>query len=1428
METPHAHVFLSHSTRDKPAVKQLAEWLEQEGIRVWLDAWNLIPGEPWQPALEAALAACSCCAVFIGPGGIGPWENEEMRAAIARRVNEGGGRFRVIPVLLPGVERPQRSGLPAFLTATTWVEFRQSLDEAEARHRLLSGIHGREPGRGPGAAAAEGACPFRGLRPFEIEDALFFAGREALTGWLIDRLRPARGRARFLALAGASGSGKSSLARAGVLAALARGEIAGSESWPAVACKPGAQPLESLAIALVAGGTRQGGLRSLIDDLLHEPRTLHREVLLRLAGGPEERCLVVLADQFEEVFTLCGDEGERRAFVDNLLHAATVAGGRTLVVLTVRSDYLGQCAAYPELARALSEHQELVGPLSRDELRRAIERPAQLVGCELEPGLTELLLRETAGHAGTLPLLQHALLELWQRRQGRRLTVAAYEAIGGVAGALGRHADAVFASLAAGEQETCRRVMLRLIQPGPTAAGARRRVPVGELMPGDGDEREAVERLVERLAAERLVTTEAAGVEGRPSAELAHEALIRNWPRLGDWIEHDREALLVRQRLDDAMGLWESGGRDASDLYRGARLAQAEEWAEDRPEDANEPEREFLAASVARRDRERREAMAQVEALRREEQRRAEAERERAEEQSRRAEVEHLRAEEQEGANARLRAQRRLLARATAVAAGLALVAAALALTSWSLKRSADRQRLRTVARELPGHALAALQGDPSLGLLLAVESVRRAEHARNAAQAETVLRQALAGSRGGSLGSEPVRRLAVSPDGRWLATAGTTVTVWDLALKDPALRPSLLAGPHGRIEQIAIGPQGRFVAATASGEEIPAGLGVVLWDRRRAFAPVVAFPGEDWLGASPFGPGGRWLLTRAFDLVLRELTPDAQLREVAALAGGSAPPAFSPDGRWLALGARDGSTAVLDLQRQRPPQRLEDRRSPVTAVGWDPTGRWLAAADAGGRVMVQRWSGGPEGPPVELPGCGAPLPELALHGDWLAARGEGAACLWNLAAPAAAPRRLTGRAGRPATAIAFSPQGRWLATVHGTSVERWDLGAAVAGRPLVEAGSPIHFLAFGAGHRLITAGTDGPPRLWDLRRVHMEDPEEPHVLRPTGPAPARLALGPGGHRMATVPVDGHILLRDLDRPAERAQDLAIDLGPVADVALGRHGLAVLGETYSVVFWEKPGAAASRLPLLGMVALALSGDDRWLAVGGADGRTLLWDVRRKRAWGAGNITNHDGRITALAFGAGPSRLATAGADGKARVWALDPGSPCPRVSVVDRRPQQGLFTTLALSPGDCRLATGREDGAVELWTVARRRAELLGALPAAHRGQVLAAAFSPDGRLLATGGRDRTVRLWTVGDAAPAAQPVVLTEHEAEVRALAFSPDGRTLTTAAADGTVRRWSLRLDELIELACRTAARNLTRPEWDFRFTPERYRTTCPDLR
>ncbi|MEW5871145.1 MAG: SUMF1/EgtB/PvdO family nonheme iron enzyme [Chloroflexota bacterium] len=453
--------------------------------------------------------------------------------------------------------------------------------------------------------AAIPACPYRGLFAFREADAGLFFGREAF----VERLAAAVARRALAAVIGPSGSGKSSVVFAGLLPRLraltpspaGRGEHG---SWVIVDFRPGRQPYEALARALLpcleTGLSETGRLVELrrLAGALQAGQVRLSDVVGRVL----EKCqpggrLLLVADQFEELYTLGSEPAAQRAFVETLLEAAEQAADFCLL-LTLRADFLGQALALRSFADALQDADLKLGPMNAGELRRAIELPAQERGVAFESGLVGRILGEMSGGPGDLPLLEFALTLLWQRQQDGRLAHAAYEAVGGVQGALAGYADQAFERLESPEQAQARRVFTQLVQPGLGTEDTRRLASRAELG-------EDAWGLVVRLADARLVVTDqAAG--GEQVAEVAHEALIRDWGRLRGWMEADRAFRDWQERLRAARRQWQGSRQDAGALLRGGPLAEAEDWLEQRREEVGEGERAYIQESLAQRGRERR------------------------------------------------------------------------------------------------------------------------------------------------------------------------------------------------------------------------------------------------------------------------------------------------------------------------------------------------------------------------------------------------------------------------------------------------------------------------------------------------------------------------------------------------------------------------------------------------------------------------------------------------------------------------------------------------------------------------------------------------------------------------------------------------------------------------------------------------------
>jgi len=436
-------------------------------------------------------------------------------------------------------------------------------------------------------SSTTGEPPFKGLQYFDIEDAPLFFGRKKLTETLIEHLQANR----FLSVVGASGSGKSSVVRAGVVASLQ-----GQPNWRILIVTPTSAPLETLALALTSDSESVSAAKTLREDMRNDPESLHLYARRLVADDSKARMLLVV-DQFEELFTLCKEQAEREAYVDNLMTAVLEEKqGPLTVILTIRADFYHHCMQYQSLLTAFEKYQKNIGGMTEEELREAIEGPAQQGGWEFEEGLVDLMLRDVSNEPGALPLLSHALLATWVRRRKRTLTLAGYSEAGGVHGAIAKTAEDTYKHLTLEQQQIARGIFLRLTELGEGTQDTRRRVGLQELDQGSS----TVDTVLKVLVDARLVTT------GRDSVEVAHEALIREWPTLRLWLDEDREALRIHRHLTETAQGWERNQRDMGDLYRGTRLTQVLEWTMAHAGEMSPLEKEFIRACQAEQKRERR------------------------------------------------------------------------------------------------------------------------------------------------------------------------------------------------------------------------------------------------------------------------------------------------------------------------------------------------------------------------------------------------------------------------------------------------------------------------------------------------------------------------------------------------------------------------------------------------------------------------------------------------------------------------------------------------------------------------------------------------------------------------------------------------------------------------------------------------------
>jgi WD40 repeat protein len=1417
------HAFLSYNSLDRPAVQELAGRLKGEGLELYLEEWELAPGREFQPALAEGLRDSQSCVVFLGPSGLGPWQKQEIQVAIDKRARESA--FHVIPVLLPGAVRPRRGNVAhlEFLINASWVEFLKSLDDQAAFDKLLWGVTGKKPADPTAAGRYEGACPYRGLEAFRPEDAQFFFGREALTGWLVSALRrevrSAQG-VRFLGVLGPSGSGKSSVVLAGLLPRLKAGAIEGSERWPVAVLRPGDDPLKNLAAAVVPPFLPAGALPDvaqvlkLLGDLRADARALDVFAQLALRDQPEDVRLALVVDQFEEVFTHRPQDDQARAhfrqdrdqFFANLLNAAAAAGGRVAVVLTMRSDFLGACAPFPQLAAVLSAHQEVVGPLTGAELREAIEQPAFQVGCEVEPALTERLLADVAGQPGALPLLQFALTEVWKKRAARRLTLRAYTELGkddrgeqrGIEGVLEHRADEIYRGMGPEDQELCRRLFLRLVQPGEGTEDTKRRVPYRELLPDDPARAEAVRRLVRTLADRdaRLITTEGAGAADG-AVEVAHEALIQGWERLRQWVEAERAGLRVQRRLTEAAQEWAAAEPEHKDdyLYAGARLAVCREWAEAHRGELSSVEAAFLGASE-------------------------EAERQRQhdelEGERRRREAAEVAARRQRQLKNRFLVVAVLACGSAAAAAGLAFLFNRATETAKARARTADSRRVAALSESERDRRL-------DLALLLALEATRieNTFEARNSLCKALLARPGLTSFLHADEGQ--VHGVAFSPDGRTLAAGyraggAGAVVLWDVG-RHARLADKPLPIHEGFLTAVAFSPDGKTLAAGCGRGGAVAGGGVVLWDvGRRARLTEKPLPvAEGNVYGLAFSPDGKTLAAgygfvaaggvRGGGVVLWDVGRRARLTEkpLPVAEGLLTGVAFSPDGNALAtgygfVGTRSGGGVVLwDVGRRA---RLADEPLPVAegivrGVAFSPDGKTLAAGygayfgRGGGGVVL--WDAGRRArladKPLAMPEGNVSSVAFRPDGKALAAgygrgRGGGGVVLWNTERARLADKPLPVPEG-DVSGVAFSPDGQTLAAGY-------------------------DFIGFGGDV------VNGGAVLWDVgRRARLADkplpvPEGEVLCVAFSPDGNTLAAGYGrGGALGGDVVSGGVVLWDVGRRGRLTDEpLTVREAHVHCLAFSPDGKTLAAG------YGRPGGAAS-------------------------GGVVLWDAGRRARLADEPLAVPEGNVYGLAFSPDGKTLAAdygVSGSGGGGVVLWDVGRRA-RLADAPLPAPEGGVNSVAFSPDGQTLAAGcGAGGGVVLWD-AGRRARLADKPLPVPEGNVHRVAFSPDGKILAAGCGGFSagvggggVVLWDLGRRARLAdRPLALAEEE--VRGVAFSPDGKALAAAVERGGVRSgvvlWDVDLDSWRRLAGQVANRNFTRAEWRQYFPDTPYRPTFDDL-
>ncbi|MCX6057030.1 MAG: protein kinase [Chloroflexi bacterium] len=1205
--------------------------------------------------------------------------------------------------------------------------------------------------------------PYKGLRAFGEGDAQDFNGRESLIQQLLIKLGDTGELSRFLTIVGPSGSGKSSVVKAGLIPALRRGALPGSENWFIIEMMPGAHPLEELEAALLRVAVNPPA--SLIEQFQKDSRGLIRAVRRSLPNDPSIE-LVLVIDQFEEVFTLLQDETERMRFLGLLVNAILDESSRIRVILTMRADFIDRPLGYVDFGELIHQRMEIVLPLTPDELESTIASPAERVGLHLESGLVAAILHDLGDQPGTLPLLQYALTELYEKRAGNTLTRSAYLEIGGVMGALGRRAEEIFSSLDEEGQLIAKQIFLRLVTLGEGVEDTRRRVLIYELENlkfSDMDLRKVSKTFKATLDAfgnARLLSFDRDPGTRGPTVEVAHEAIIREWPRLRGWLEESRTVVRMQRQLSIAASEWMDAHRDTSFLLSGTKLAQYEGWTVSSAIALTQHEIDYLKASMTARDqREMEEATRQ--------QRELESARKLAETESSRAELQTQSAK-------RLRQRAVFLTSALVLAVVFAGVAAFFgnqanknATIAQQNEATANANEKIAVSRELAAAAISNLDADPERSILLALQ----AESTTHTIEAENALHRSIRSSRvifnlnklGPIYGYLSVN---YSPDGSQIATSdsSSTARIWD------AHTGNLLfyLGHTDIVKKIVYSPDGKRVSTASNNHTAK------VWDAISGKEIFTLRGHTNGVNNIAFSPDGTRLVTVSNDGTAKIwdafsgkelLTFSGHGKEVFGVA-------FSPDGKRVASGGNDNIVRVWDANSGQElltlPVEIVEKNTSIYAVAFSPDGTRITAV-GWGAININIWN---------------------------ASTGE---------------KLFSGKIGDPGYImdIAFSKDGRLAATGgYDQKVRVWDTTTKQVMYTLAGHTDSISGISFSPdGKSLASSSYDGTVRVWDLTT-----PSESLSIPFThNPFEATLwfrtvSYSPDGTRILTNYTDNTARIWDAVSGKELKQ---LKVGKINNIATAYNPdgklVASINEDNTITIWDA-NTGKENITLAGakdtINKIVFSPSGTHLASANNDGSVIVWDIVSGRSL----LTLGDYSLTldvaapayAVAYSPDGKQIATGNRTLLAGVviWDATTGEKLDTLDFYDP-------SSIDYSPDGKLLAIGGMDGTVSIWDA------LKGTKLWTVKNEALTIwgiKFNPEGNLLATVGFDGTTRLWDVTNGANLLTLYVDSDGATSV---AFSPDGKQLAVGGKSG-ISIFYLQIQDVIALAKSRVTRTLTKEE------------------
>ena len=1244
--------------------------------------------------------------------------------------------------------------------------------------------------------------PFRGLNFFDFEHAPVFHGRTKAIGEVLEALEAqAKAQRPFVLIVGASGSGKSSLVRAGVLPLLAHPEtIEGIGLWRRSITRPGAggsggDCFDALAAALLeppalpilkdpespnairdlATELREHSdsvalrVRDALDHAAREWKTDHRHYLeekvrqLRESGRSDDADLArqrrerlelpkarlaLVVDQLEELFTSGFSPEIRQKYISAI--AGLVRSGRVFILATLRSDFYPSYQQYPELIElAKSSGKFDLRPPTPYEIGNMIRLPAEAAGLhfELERGTGQRLdqaLRDAASATPeSLPLLEHVLSLLYDRQSARGddlLRWSDYRELGELKGALANHAETVFRTLQPHEQKAFPLVMRYLVTlgQGEEEVPNRRTVPYIDFITSeatDHDLKAGVKAFVDLFIEKRLLVADT-DPQGEVTVSVAHEALLREWQRVKEWLAENREFLRMRDRLDSSQKLWLSRGKQKDDLLGpGLPLAEGEKLVKDFGPSLNREQTDYVYASINEQKR-------------------------------------------------RKHAEGRIRTAVMAAISALAIVAGFQWLQAEKQRQTAEKnaemaQRNEARSKDLLRESskvdfmTATQQKDPATKLAYLTRAVRNDPGNQVASiTLEQLITRQSAFPRAPLFSFRPDASLitaSFSPDGRWVVTASDdgTARVWEVA---SGKAPGQPLRHNGAIKSVAFSPDGkRVVTASADGT-------ARVWEAATGKAVGGPLRHDGVVSSASFSPDGQWVVTASDDGTARvwEVATGKAVGQPLRHNGLVFSASIGPDGKWVVTTSSDQTARLWEAATGKPVGRPLQHDKDVWYADFSPDGKWVVTASGDGTArMWEAATGKPVGPPLRHDGV-VSRASFSPGERWvLTASDDGTARVWEAATgkPVGEPLRHSGGV----STAAFSPDGKWVVTASADGTARiWEAATGKAmGEPLLH-NSSVSSAAFSPdGRWVVTASAGGVARVWEAAPAKAASEPLRHDSSVTS-----IAVSPDGKWIVTASTDHTARIWESATGKAVGQPLRHD-GNVTRTAFSPDGKWVITASSdgTARLWEAASGRAVGAPMRhngGVSSAAFSPDGRWVITASWDGTARVWEATVGKP--VSQPLRHDGAVNNAAFSPDGNLVVTASADRTARIWETVTGKPA-----GEPLQHESYVWQAAFSPDGKWVVTASADGTARVWET--RTGKPLGE-PLHHNGVVKSAAFGPDGRWVVTASVDGTAQVWEAATGRAVGEPL---RHEGAVNSAAFSPDGKWVVTASADHSARVW-----------------------------------------